>query len=179
MKMLDKAQESAYTTTALSAFTTNYTCPSETGVKYADLLAWEHTLAVAYRDDALFILADTLYKAFRGMVDSNNRPIIDLDPAGVIFDNAGIPQNAFIEKIHGKPVVVSDYLTALTNGSVSAGTEKCGLFVSGDAIKLRDVIPQRLTRYVNIPTFPDQTGYNLFANGDCQFVNAGGALFIY
>jgi len=51
-----------------------------------------------------------------------------------------------------------------------------GAFLSGDAIKLRDVVPQRLTRYVNVPQYTDQTGYQLFANGDCQFVTQGIAL---
>ena len=176
--MLDKAQESTFTTTATTNLTTNlYTVTaSQVGVTYKDLLNWEHSIIEAYRRDAVFILADTLYKAFRGMVDSNNRPIIDLNPAGQLAQGSG---QLFIEQIHGKPIAVNDYLTALTNSVAAAGTEKCGIFISADGIKLRDVVPQRATRYVNIPTFPDQTGYNLFANGDCQFVNNAGSVFLY
>jgi HK97 family phage major capsid protein len=175
--MFDKGQEAAFTTTAQGAFTGNYIVPgSQTGITYQDLLNWEHTLAVAYRRDAVFVLSDSLYKTARGMVDSNKRPIIDLNPAGTLAQGSG---PLFIEQIHGKPIAVSDYMTAVDPTVAAAGTLKTGLFCSADAIKLRDVVPQRLTRYVNVPTFPDQTGYNLFGNGDCQFVNAGGALFIY
>jgi HK97 family phage major capsid protein len=176
--MFDKAQESAYTTTAQSAFTTNnYTVTgAQVGIKYSDLLNWEHKLPTAYRRDGVFVLSDSLYKAFRGMVDNNLRPIIDLNPAGTLAQGNG---PLFIEQIHGKPIAVSDYYTAVDTTVAAAGTLKTGLFCSADAIKLRDVVPQRLTRYVNVPTFPDQTGYNLFGNGDCKFVNAAGAQFIY
>lgn len=159
-KRLDKAQETTWTTTA-KALATGYTTAAPTAVSYADIIGWEHSLAVAYRSDGVFILSDTLYKAMRGLVDSNARPIIDLSP-----------QSVFQETLHGKPIVVSDYFDAL------AATAKMGLFVSADAIKIRDVVPQRLTRYVNIPTFPDQTGYDLFANGDCQFVAGGASLLV-
>ncbi len=176
--MYDKGQESAYTATAQgTSFSANYTVPAtQVGIKYEDLLNWEHTLVPAYRRDAVFVLSDSLYKTLRGMVDGNNRPIIDLNPAGVLAQGEG---PLFIEQIHGKPIAVSDYMTAVNPTVAAAGTLKTGLFISADAIKIRNVIPQRLTRYVNVPTYPDQTGYNLFGNGDCKFVANGGALFIY
>jgi HK97 family phage major capsid protein len=160
-KQLDKGQESAATVVA-KALTVGYTGSSNSGLTYADLIAWEHTLKPAYRSDAVFIVSDGTYKAMRGLVDANSRPIIDLDPT-----------NNFMESFHGKPLFVGDFFDA---PAVSAFG---GIFVSADAIKIRDVVPQRLTRYVNIPTKPDQTGFNLFANGDCQFVAAGVSLFQY
>jgi HK97 family phage major capsid protein len=159
-KTVDKTEESAWTTTlaALTAPTT--VTASKAAITYPTLLAWEHKLAVAYRSDAAFIVSDTLYQTLRGLVDNNNRPIMDLDPT-----------NVFQMRMHGKPIFVSDFLSAMGTANGFAGA-----FLSGDAIKLRDVIPQRLTRYVNIPTSEDQTGYCLFANGDCQFAPAGVSL---
>jgi len=100
-KSVDKTQESAYTTAlvALNGSAGTVTCASNlsTGVIYSDLLTWEHTLNVAYRSDAGFIVSDSLYKSLRGLVDNNKRPIFDLDPS-----------NVFQGRIHGKPVFVSD-----------------------------------------------------------------------
>lgn len=161
-KRVDKAQESAWTTTA-KALTAGYTGSSATGVTYADLLGWEHSLKAAYRSDAGFIVSDSMYKALRGLVDSNNRPIMDLDPT-----------NKFQATIHGKPVLVSDYLDAIGSGV----SKKCGVFASADAVKIMDVLNDRLARYVNVPQYPDQTGFELFTNGDCGFVTAGVSLFV-
>lgn len=160
-KSVDKIQESAWTTTLQNANTSGSTTTASTnlatGVIYTDLLTWEHNLNIAYRSDAGFIVSDSLYKNLRGLTDNNKRPIFDLDPT-----------NVFQGRIHGKPVFVSDYLS-----TASAVSGISGVFISGDAIKLRDVVPQRLTRYVNVPQYPDQTGFQLYANGDCQFVING------
>jgi len=159
-KSVDKIQESTFTTTLQGLAAATKTATHYNSMIYADLLAWEHTLPVAYRSDAGFIISDSLYLAIRSMVDNNNRPVMDLDPT-----------NVFQSRIHGKPVAVSDYMGAIGTASAFAGA-----FLSGDAIKLRDVVPQRLTRYVNVPAMRDQTGYDLFANGDCEFVTQGVAL---
>jgi HK97 family phage major capsid protein len=157
---LDKAQEVAWTTKA-KALSTGYTTAAPTAVTYTDLLGWEHSLSVAYRSDSVFVISDSLYKALRGLVDSNARPIIDLDPT-----------NEFVERIHGKPVVVSDTFDTV------AATNKMGLFCSADGIKIRDVVPQRLTVYRYLPTFPDQTGYALYANADAGFVAGACSLLV-
>ena len=160
-KSVDKKQESVWTTT-LTGITPagTVTTASKAAITYPQVIQWEHTLPVAYRSDAGFLVSDTAYQTMRGLVDSNARPIFDLDPT-----------NVFQAKLHGKPVFVSDYLSAMGTANGFAGA-----FISGDAIKLRDVVPQRLTRYVNVPSQRDQTGYDLFANGDCQFVTGGVAL---
>jgi HK97 family phage major capsid protein len=157
-KSVDKVQESAWTTN-LTGITPagTVTTASKAAITYSQIISFEHSLPVAYRSDAGFIVSDSAYQTMRGLVDNNGRPIFDLDPT-----------NVFQAKLHGKAVVVSDYLSAIGTANGIAGA-----FVSGDAIKLRDVVPQRLTRYVNVPSQRDQTGYDLFANGDCQFVPSG------
>jgi HK97 family phage major capsid protein len=159
-KSVDKKQESTWTTALIALAAATKTLSHYSSITYAELIAWEHTLPVAYRSDAAFILADSLYMDLRSLVDANGRPIMDLDPT-----------NVFQSRIHGKPAVVSDYMQAMGTANNFPGA-----FVSGDAIKLRDVVPQRLTRYVNVPTQRDQTGYDLFANGDCKFVTSAVAL---
>lgn len=160
-KSVDKKQESAWTTTLVALTGQTKVNASKAAVTYSELLAWEHTLPSAYRLDAAFSVSDTLYQGLRGLVDGNSRPIMDLDPT-----------NVFQSSIHGKKVFINDYLSAMGTANGFAGA-----FISGEAIYLRDVVPSRLTRYVNIPSQRDQTGYDLFANGDCQFVKNGVALY--
>lgn len=150
-KRVDKSQESAWTTTLLTG-TTGKTTASGTAITYAELLAWEHSLPVAYRSDAGFIVSDSLYQLIRGLVDSNNRPIMDLDPT-----------NVFQARIHGKPVFVSDYMQTVATG------HKSGAFCSAEALKVLDVLNARIARYQLVPSNPDQTGFELFVNGDMNF----------
>jgi len=155
-KRLAKSQESAWTATVKTNATIGVTTASHTAITYAEWLTFEHSLNAAYRDDAGFILEDSIYKIVRGMVDSNNRPIMDLDPA-----------NKFMSTIHGKPVVVGEYFDAAGAASVS------GAFVSAEAILMLDAGMQRIARYVLVPANPDQTGFELFANGDMNFISKG------
>jgi HK97 family phage major capsid protein len=92
-------------------------------------------------------------------VDDNNRPILDLDPT-----------NNFMATIHGKPVFVSDFMDAV------AANKVIGAFCSADALKVFDAGLKRIARYILQPAFPDQTGFELFANGDFGFVSAGVSL---
>lgn len=150
-KRIDKEQESVFTTTLLTA-TTGKVTASGAAVTYAELLAWESSLPVAYRTDAAFILSDSLYQLVRGLVDNNNRPIFDLDPT-----------NVFQGRLHGKPIAVSDYMQTVASG------HKSGAFVSAEALKVMDVNNARVTRYINVPSNPDQTGFEMFQNGDFGF----------
>ena len=70
------------------------------------------------------------------------------------------PTNQFQATVHGKPVIVSDYLDAVAAAKVIA------VFASADALKVFDAGMTRLARYILQPSFPDQTGFELFANGD-------------
>lgn len=153
-RRVDKTQEQAFTTTlgGVTPYGT-VTTASKSALTYNELLNWEHSLPPAYRSDAGFIVSDSLFKLIRGMVDNQNRPIMDTDP-----------QNVFQYRLHGKPIFISDYL-----GTVGTASAFLGAFVSASSIAMRDVVPSRLTKYVNIPSQPDQTGLRLFQNGDCQF----------
>ena len=157
-KRIEKQQEVAWTTT-MKAKTVASTTAAPTAVTYADLLNWEHSLAAAYRSDAGFIISDSLYKALRGLVDTNNRPIMDLDPT-----------NVFAGKIHGRPVLVCDAFDAIT------AALKPGVFASADALKVVDMGAPRIIRYANVPSKSDQVGLELVANGDFGAVSAGVAL---
>ena len=44
---------------------------------------------------------------------------------------------------------------------------------SADALKVFDAGMKRVARYVLQPAYPDQTGFELFANGDFGFVAGG------
>jgi HK97 family phage major capsid protein len=154
-KRIDKIQESTWTT-LVKAQANGATTTANTGITYIDLLNWEHSLAAAYRVDAGFIVSDAAYRALRGLVDTNNRPILDLDPT-----------NVFVGKIHGKPVIVNDYL----NGFGVA--QKLGFFGSADAFKIVDVMDARVIRYKEVPAQPDQIGFEQFQNGDMAFVSKG------
>lgn len=155
-KRIQKIQESTWTNNVMTNGTVGKTTASATAITYAELLAWEHSLAPAYRIDAGFAVSDSLYLALRGLVDNNNRPIMDEDPS-----------NTWMAKIHGKPVVIGDYFQTL------AANHVVGCFVSADAIKIVDVNDARLARYSNLPTYPDQIGFQMFQNGDFGFVSNG------
>lgn len=155
-RRLDKTQESAWVQKIKTTGTVGKTTASATAVTYAEWLAFEHSLPAAYRTDSAFILSDSAYQAVRGLVDDNNRPILDLDPA-----------NNFMATIHGKPVFISDYFDAV------AASKVVGAFVSADALKVFDAGLKRIARYILQPAHGDQTGFELFANGDFGFVSAG------
>lgn len=155
-KRVDKVQESTWTTAIMATGTVGKTTASPTVITYAELMAWEHSLAAAYRTDACFVLSDTLYQALRGLVDSNNRPVMDLDPT-----------NVFAAKIHNRPVLISDYFQTL------AANHIMGAFVSGSALQIVDILNTRMARYAGLPQFPDQVGFELFHNGDQGFVPQG------
>ena len=154
-KRVDKAEEVAWTAKVVAAATA-FTTAAPAAISYADLLSWEHSLNAAYRRDAGFIVSDDAYRNLRGLVDSNNRPIMDLDPT-----------NQFQARIHGKPVFVSDYLALV------GATNTTGILASAEAIQILDAGMQRVARYVLVPGQPDQTGFELFANADLDFVRKG------
>jgi HK97 family phage major capsid protein len=150
-KRVDKSQESAWTTTLMGG-TVGKTTASGTAITYPELLAWEASLPAAYRDDGAFILSDSLYQLIRGLTDNNGSPIMDVDPT-----------NVFQQRIHGKPFAISDYFQTVASG------HKSGAFVSAEALKVMDVMNARIARYTLVPSNPDQTGFELFQNGDFGF----------
>src|SRR5205085_360838 len=137
-RRLDKSQESAWVGNIKTNATVGVTTASPTTFTYAEWIAFEHSLSAAYRTDAGVLIADSAYQILRGLVDSNNRPIMDLDPT-----------NQFQATVHGKPVIVSDYLDAV------AATKVIAAFASADALKVFDAGLKRVARYVLQPAFPD------------------------
>ena len=59
------------------------------------------------------------------------------------------------------------------NFDAVAATKVIGAFASADALKVFDAGMKRIARYILQPSFPDQTGFELFANGDFGFVAGG------
>jgi HK97 family phage major capsid protein len=159
LKRIDKIQESAWSASIIAGANAGKTLASPTAITYAELLDWEHSLAAAYRTDAAFIVSDSLYRGLRGLTDDVHKPILDQDPT-----------NVFAGKIHGRPVIVADYFQTL------AANHTCGAFLSADAIKIIDVMDARLLVYVNYPEKPDQTGLQVFQNGDFGYVGNGVSL---
>jgi len=155
-KRVLKAKESAWTT-KLAAITPGYTTKVLAGMTYADVVAWEHSLYASYRSDMGYVVADTLYQTLRSITDNYGRPILDEHP-----------ETTFSATIHGKPVIVSDYMSAYGAGAIA------GALVSAEGgQKILDVVGDRLARYIQVPTNPDQTGFELFSNGDAAFITAG------
>ena len=155
-RRLDKSQESAWVGNIKTNATTGKTTAAPTTFTYNEWTAFEFSLPAAYRTDGCFILADSAYQIVRSFVDNNNRPIVDLDPT-----------NQFTATIHGKPVFISDYMDAV------AATKVVASFASAGALNVFDAGLKRLARYILQPAFPDQTGFELFANGDFGFVGGG------
>lgn len=155
-RRLDKAQESAWVASLKTDATVGKTTVAPSGMTYNEFTLWEHSLSAAYRTDAGFLLSDSAYQQVRSLVDNNNRPIMDLDPT-----------NQFQATIHGKPVFITDYFDSV------AADKVIGAFASAEALKVFDAGLKRIARYILQPAYPDQTGFELFANGDFGFVNAG------
>jgi HK97 family phage major capsid protein len=155
-RRVEKIQEQTWMTNIKNNATVGYTTAANNAITYADWLAFEHSLPAAYREDAAFILSDSCYQQVRGIKDSNGRPIFDTDPT-----------NTFMGTIHGKPIVVTDYL------DVVAPSGSIGMFASASALYVFDAGPQRLARYILQPAWPDQTGFELYKNGDFDWIDGG------
>lgn len=154
-KRLDLAQEAAWATNVISNGTNGVTAASTSAITYAEILSWEHSLRPAYRTDAVAVVSDTFYKLIRGLVDDNHRPLIELNP------------QTMETSIHGITLFVSDNLEAV------AANKTIGFIASAEALKIYDAGGLRLARFANYPARPDQVGFELFGNGDFDFVPDG------
>jgi HK97 family phage major capsid protein len=159
-KRLELARDAAAATAIISGataatFTTGSTSSSTTAISYQDVLDFEHSISPQHRSDAVIICSDSWMKLVRSVVDDNHRPLLELSP------------QTMISSIHGIPIFISDNFEAFSADNVPA------VIASAECLKLYYAGPQRLARFVNVPTRPDQTGYELFENGDFDFVSAG------
>ena len=158
-RRVDLAQEAAWHTAVKTDVTASVTSATASTITLANVLNWEHQLSVAYRSDQVAVVADSFYKLLRGLVDSNGRPILELDPS------------TMISSIHGIQIFVSDSVEAVATGKT------VGVLFSADAFKIYDSGSPRLTRYVNSEHRPDQTGLELFVNGSAKMVPSAAVKF--
>jgi len=156
-KRLDKIQESTWITNLMTNGTTGTTTASKSTFTYAEWMAFEASLPAAYSNDSAFIMSQSSYQIVRSLVDNNKRPIFDLDPT-----------NQFMSRIHGRPVIISDYVQTMGTAANCVAA-----YVSAGALMVFDAGMKRVARYILQPAYPDQTGFELFANGDFGFVSAG------
>ena len=159
-KRLNRIQNSDWTAEVIAGSTIGKTAAGAAAITYAEVLDWEHSLPVPYRADAVFVLSDSFYRLVRGLVDSQGRPLIEAAPG-----------RDWTETMHGKPLYVDDYFAAV------ATSAKVGCFVSAEAIKILDAGPRRVARYAMDSAHPDQTGFEMFQNGDFGFITNGCRVF--
>jgi HK97 family phage major capsid protein len=153
---IDAKQETAWFDD-LDAATVGKTTATTTGVTYAELLDWQHSIPVARRGDGVFFVSDGLMRALRGLVDANDNPIYQPSLRDDMPDT-----------LLGWPIFITGDLATPAAGAVS------GVAASAEALIIRDITGadggKRIARYTNIPTHPDQFGLRMFANGDFAFV---------
>lgn len=114
---------------------------------YAKLADLNRALPKRYDRSKAIILSGAAYATAEKLVDTTGQPIMVRND----------PQNLELLRFNGTPVVRSDYLEAFGAAKV------IGMVVSFLGFKIRDVTTQNLARYVQVPTRPNQTGFNLFA----------------
>lgn len=59
----------------ITSATSGVTAASTTAIAYAELIDLEHSIDPAYRGNARYMFADTTFKAFRKLLDGDNRPL--------------------------------------------------------------------------------------------------------
>ena len=154
---IDIKQAAAWMLDLATNATVGVTTAGTSTITYAELVAWQHSIAVVNRPYGAFILSDGLFQTLRNLVDSQNRPLYQES----LRDDAP-------DKLLGWPVFITDQLAA------PAATAVSGIAVATNLIFIRDITNKRIARYVNIPTYRDQFGLAEFANGDFKYT-AGGA----
>ena len=92
------------------------------------------------------ILSADAFNYVTGLVGSDGHLVLIQDP-----------QNQSLTRFMGTPVLKSSYLEAF------GATKVVGVVVSLLGFKIRDVSVSNLARYTNIPSRPNQSGFNLFA----------------
>lgn len=120
------------------------TSSTTTAFTYGNLVSLNNALGKVYQRQKVILLGAAAYSAAEGLVDSTGQPILVRDP-----------QNQSLLRFNGTPVLRCDYLEALTANKV------IGLIISLAGFRLRDVTTEQLSRYVDQPAKPGQSGFNL------------------
>lgn len=155
-KRIDVKMNSDWFTKMVNNASVGKTGATTTGVTYVELVSLYHSLPIPYRADAVFFVSDGFIQGIENMQDTLGRPIYRQS----IADDAP-------DTLLGKPVFVTDGLTAPASGAVSA------VIASAECLKVRIVTDKRLTRYANLPNKRDQVGLEEFVNSDFDFVPSG------
>ena len=149
---IDIKQATAWMTSIKATATIGVTTASTAGVTFQELLTWQHSVPIVNRPYGVFVLSDGLFRAIRGLTDTQNRPIYQESL-----------QDGAPDKLLGWPVFPSTALSDPAAGQIS------GLAVAANRIFVRDITNRRVTRYVNDADRRDQFGLAEFANGDFAF----------
>jgi HK97 family phage major capsid protein len=129
-----------------AGITQTVTAATTTGFTYANMVDVANRLPKRYGVQQAIVLSASAYSAMQKLVDSNGRPVLNLDP-----------QNSGVNRFNGIPVFRSDYFEAF------GATKVIGCVFSLLGFRIRDVTVSNLARYVNYPGRPNQTGLNLFS----------------
>lgn len=127
-----------------------------TTVIYGDLVDLYHSIDIAYRSDAKWMMADSSVKVIRKLVDGNSLPL--WQPS----IQAGVP-----DMIFGKPIVVNNDVATM---AASAKSILFGNFKKYKVRRVKDITLLRLNeRYAEA----HQVGFLAFARFDGDLLDAG------
>lgn len=147
----------------VTAATLGKTAASSTAITAGELINLFHSVDVAYRSNAYWMMNDSILEKIRLLVDSQNRPLF--------LDNYGA---GFYPTINGRPYVINTAMdSALTTG------KKVVLFGDFSKYKIRMVRSTRLRRLVERYADYDQEGFIAFLRADGNLVDAGTAPIKY
>jgi len=163
-RRIDRLREADFSTKILANATNVVTGSSTTGITYQEVLELKYTIRPADRMYGVFVISDGLAQALEGLEDSEGRPLYvrSIKDGGVDF-------------LAGWPVIPAESLPA------PAANAKTLIAATAEALHMIDVVSgraaPRMARYENLPTHPDQVGFQKFANGDANFEDYGVAVF--
>ncbi len=117
-------------------------------ITYAKLVELNRRLPRRYDRLKVIVLDSTAYAAAEKLVGADGHPVLAIDP-----------QNQELKRFNGTPVFRSDFTGRYgdTDGTV------IGVLFSLLGFRLRGCAGATVTRYTNVPTYPNQTGFNLFS----------------
>ena len=161
-RRMDRRRESGIVGT-LGGLANVVTAGAADGVTYDELLDLQHAISPADRANGVFVVSDGLFRAIRGLTDDGGNPIYQVS----LRDGAP-------DTLLGWPIFVSEGMAGVGAGNVTA------VAANAEGILIRDVVggpgARRVARYSEIPSRPDQVGFNLFANGDGAIIDSAAAV---
>lgn len=132
---------------------------SATAISYADFVNLEHAVDPAYRQNAAYMLHDSIVQAVRLLLDGESRPLW----ASGIRD--GLP-----DRINGRPFFIN-----MAMDSTMASGKKTLLFGQLNKFKIREVRGIRMYRLQERYRDNDQDGFVAFLRQDANLLDAGTA----